>query len=92
LGTPPRAVSQSLPDPINYHAPESASIEHPRSVSSRMATPHSCTVFPGRTTLSGAAKTTTQKAAITSAPLMVRSNCVSTMWFEMPFVRLATSH
>jgi hypothetical protein len=34
LGTPPRAVSQSLPDPINYHAPESASIEHPRSVSS----------------------------------------------------------
>jgi hypothetical protein len=27
LGTPPRAASQSRPDPINYHARESASIE-----------------------------------------------------------------
>src|ERR1019366_6481134 len=27
LGTPPRALSSSRPDPINYHAPKSASIE-----------------------------------------------------------------
>ena len=43
LGTPPRSVSQSRPDPMNYHAGESASIEHARGAR-RMRTSQSCTV------------------------------------------------